>query len=224
MEQKLTETVKKESVPSKRAGGKVAKKKAEGERVAGELIATSPWACATGVVDAFGQFSGGNLDLAKLSDLITDDMVAIRGGDLSRLEQMLYGQALGLQAMFVNSARRASVETNLKLYQTHMGWAMKAQAQSRATLQALVELKQPRSAVFVKQQNVGAQQQIAGGDINNGSSSREENAGASNNLLEVQHGEWLDNGTTSTAGRIDPHLETLGKKPRPKIRQRQSAR
>lgn len=227
MESKLTALPEKpETMPAKRAAKLPAEKQKEMETVPGELVATSPWACAAGVVEAFGQFAGSDLDISRMGDAIIDGMKAIKAGDLSLIEQMLYGQALALQAVFTNSARKAKVETNLKLYQTHMGWALKAQAQSRATLQALVELKQPKSAVFVKQQNVGAQQQIVGGDIHNGESSRAEKPAASNklNALEYQHGEYLDTGKASAPSATHTHLATVGTVHRTKIRQRQSAR
>jgi hypothetical protein len=81
----------------------------------------------------------------------------------------------------------------LKHFETYLGLALKAQAQSRATITALGELKNPRHATFVKQANIahGPQQ------VNNGvmpsdvASSREKNQKTEQNkLLEDGDGKF----------------------------------
>ena len=39
-------------------------------------------------------------------------------------------------------------------FQTHFNFALKAQNQFRATLQALIQLKQPNQTAFIKQANI----------------------------------------------------------------------
>ena len=77
---------------------------------------------------------------------------------------MLFGQAMTLETIFTSLARRANSLEYLNHFQTYLGMALKAQAQCRATLEALAEIKNPRPVAFVKQANItnGPQQ------VNNG--------------------------------------------------------
>ena len=113
--------------------------------------------------------------------------------DLHRLESMLVSQATSLQSIFSDLARKAQAQTYLKHFETYLGLALKAQAQSRATITALGELKNPRHATFVKQANIahGPQQ------VNNGvmpsdvASLREKNQKTEQNkLLEDGDGKF----------------------------------
>ena len=89
----------------------------------------------------------------------------VQGGDMSDIEAMLVGQALTLQAMFTKYGGLINANTNnLKACQAVFNMAMKAQAQSRATVQALVELKYPKSVVITKQANISHGHQ----QVNNG--------------------------------------------------------
>jgi hypothetical protein len=95
-----------------------------------------------------------------------------------------------------------------------MMFALKAQAQCRATLEALAEIKNPRPVSFVKQANIsnGPQQ------VNNGTAAAGQGAIApagekevsQSKLLEAQHGNYLDAGAQGAAGRANPHLEAVG--------------
>ena len=105
----------------------------------------------------------------------------------------MVSQATSLQSIFTDLARKAQAQTYLKHFETYLGLALKAQAQSRATITALVELKNPRHATFVKQANIahGPQQ------VNNGvmpsdvSSSRGKNQKTEQNkLLEDVDGKF----------------------------------
>jgi len=75
--------------------------------------------------------------------------------------------------------------------------------QCRATLQALVQLKQPSNTTFVKQANIAQGHQ----QVNN---LAEKNITPQNELLKDSYAE-LDNGTTPTTKGIDTTLEALGK-------------
>ena len=144
---------------------------------------------------------------------------------------MLISQATALQTIFTSLARRASTQDRLPQYQTFLGLALKAQAQSRATISALVDLKYPRQAPFVKQANIahGPQQ------VNNGVAAvtypeqhvqARTHAGKSepeqNKLLEVNHGQpckRMDTRAAQTSERSYQALETVAtvnraKKPR----------
>jgi hypothetical protein len=136
---------------------------------------------------------GGDVDLEALVKGIIETTNQVNDDDLHRLESMLVSQATSLQSIFTDLARKAQAQTYLKHFETYLGLALKAQAQSRATITALGELKNPRHATFVKQANIahGPQQ------VNNGvmpsevSSSREKNQKTEQNkLLEEGDGKF----------------------------------
>lgn len=172
---------------------------------------------AASVIEAYqGNILGKDFDLAEMVDCLRETTKEVNGGDLTRLEAMLVSQATALQTMFTSLARRAANQQQLKQFETFMALALKAQAQSRATVSALVDLKYPRQATFVKQANIahGPQQ------VNNGAAKpfttstrapahAREKTSAQTELLEQQHGERMDTGKTGTAGGTDPHMETV---------------
>ena len=121
------------------------------------------------VIEAFdGNLLGKDTSLEGLIEALRDSMDRTKGGDLSTVEAMLVGQATALQTIFVSLARRAQVQQSQRNLEAFLGLALKAQAQSRATITALVDLKFPRQpATFVKQANIAAGNQ----QVNNGAAS-----------------------------------------------------
>jgi hypothetical protein len=127
--------------------------------------AVMPSVNAAIVVDAFQRnIMGEDLNFTALIDGLRASSDKVKAGDLSTLEAMLLGQATALQTIFTSLAKRAVNQEYQKHYESFLGLALKAQAQSRATISALVDLKYPRQATFVKQANIanGPQQ------VNNG--------------------------------------------------------
>ena len=107
------------------------------------------------VTDVYqGSVFGNNVDVNELMNNLQASMDKSNSGDLSELENMLIGQATALQAMFVNLARRAHAQQYQKNFEAFLGLAFKAQAQSRATIQAVVNLKFPKQSTFVNQANI----------------------------------------------------------------------
>jgi hypothetical protein len=95
------------------------------------------------------------ISMTNVQDAI--DLVAdtVKSGDLSDIEKMLVSQAIALQTMFTTLAAKAgstAVGANMAML-TNL--ALRAQAQGRATLDSLVNLKHPRTTVIAKQANVG---------------------------------------------------------------------
>ena len=159
----------------------------------------------------------GAADLGGLVKGLREQVKDVADGNMRPVESMLYGQAMALQTIFTNLSRRAAVNDGLKQFQVNLTLALKAQAQCRATLEALAEIKNPRSVAFVKQANIsGGPQQV-----NNGVSTKtapvragahphaEEISGQQNGLLEASHGIELDTRAQSTSGGADPHLEAV---------------
>ena len=172
---------------------------------------------AASVIEAYqGNLMGKEVDLGELVAGLSESCREVKGGDLSTMEAMLLSQATALQTMFASLARRAATQEHLRQYEAFMGLALKAQAQSRATITALVDLKFPRQATFVKQANIAhGPQQVNNGAAPAGSSSQaEKNKTEQNKLLELEHGQRggrLDTRAAQTAGRDDPAMEAVGK-------------
>ena len=118
-------------------------------------MATMPSLNAAVVIEAYqGNVVGKDIDMSELVSTLQDSFKASKDGDLGRLECMLIGQATALQTIFTSLARRATQQEHMKNYDTFLSLALKAQAQSRATIQAVVELKYPKQVAFVKQANI----------------------------------------------------------------------
>ena len=140
-----------------------------------------------------GNIGGIVVDINALVNGLADSCKAVNDGDLATMEAMLISQATALQTIFTSLARRAQTQKYQQNLEAFLGLALKAQAQSRATISALVDLKYPRQATFVKQANIahGPQQ------VNNGvmpsdvASSREKNQKTEQNkLLEDGDGKF----------------------------------
>ena len=127
-----------------------------------ELV-LSPTIQSAVAIEAWGKFAG-EIDLAELIKEQREQFKKMQAGDMQPVEAMLYGQAKTLETIFTSLARRATSQEYLKQFQAYLGMAMKAQAQCRATLEALAEIKNPRPVAFVKQANIsGGHQQVNNG-------------------------------------------------------------
>jgi hypothetical protein len=158
---------------------------------------------STAVIESFNVGLGDDFDFQSNMRVLGKTIREIQSGDLSKIEEMYISQAVALEAMFASLARRAKVQDKLLQYDTHMRLALKAQNQSRATLQALVQLKQPSNTQFIKQANIAQGHQ----QVNN---LAEKNITPQNKLFKDGY-EELDTGTTPTTTGIDTALEALDK-------------
>jgi hypothetical protein len=157
----------------------------------------------------------GDLDLMGLVGELSDQAKAANEGNLKRAEGMLMVQAHTLDAIFNNLAQRAINAEYMDNLDRYLRLALKAQSQCRATLETLAAVKNPAPVAFVRQANIanGPQQ------VNNGVAANASRAGISENqpnkVLEHQHGERLDFGTTGATGSTDSPMETVGAVNRP---------
>jgi hypothetical protein len=158
---------------------------------------------STGVKESFDIGLGENFNFQSTMQVLEKTIAQIQSGDLSKIEEMYISQAVALEVIFTSLARRAKAQEKLLQYETHMRFALKAQNQCRATLQALVQLKQPSNTTFVKQANIAQGHQ----QVNN---LAEKNITPQNELLKGSYAE-LDTGTTTTPKGIDTTLEALDK-------------
>ena len=171
------------------------------EAIAEKLL--QPSSLSASVIDAFkGNVQADGIDFPLALQILEQEVEKLKSGDLTKVEEMLLSQAVALEMMFASMARRAKSQERLAQYETHMRFALKAQNQSRATLQALVQLKQPSQTTFVKQANIAQGHQ----QVNN---LTEKNLNQQNELLKDGY-EQLDAGTASTPAGADTALEALG--------------
>jgi len=164
-------------------------------------------------MELWGKYAG-EVDLAELVAGLQTKAESIQDGNMKPVEAMLYGQAMALQTIFTNLARRSAMNAGEYMDATdkYMRLALKAQAQCRATLETLSVVKNPMP--YIKQANIanGPQQ------VNNGKSTQYAQAHTSagnsqtlqNKLLEHQHGDTLEFGAQGAAGRANPHMATVG--------------
>ena len=168
-----------------------------------------------------------DLSLMDMTRELREQGEGVNRGDFAVSEQMLNGQAVALNAMFGELARRAALNMgeHLSAAETYLRLALKAQAQCRATIETLAAMKNP-PVVFARQANIsnGPQQVNNGGERANPNSTpapaqyAHRGAHTANQsieqteLLEASDGERLDAGAQGTASGANPHLapvETL---------------
>ena len=129
-----------------------------------------------------------------LSELITElhtKTESVHSGNMKSVESMLYGQAMTLQTIFTNLARRSAMNAGeyIDAADKYMRLALKAQSQCRATLETLAEMKNPMP--YIKQANIAnGPQQVNNGTTPDNRAIRAhahagENASLQNELLEA---------------------------------------
>ena len=157
-----------------------------------------------------------DVSLLNILNGLKQQIADVQAGDMTSIEAMLVAQANSLQTMFVSLGRKAVNSSMLPQYTAFMNLALKAQSQSRATIQALVELKFPKQSTFVKQANIAnGHQQINNGRASNETSTRapahaRESTNQPNELLEVNNGsKTLDGRATQTTIPKDKAMATL---------------
>ena len=85
-------------------------------------------------------------DMSHYADDIADRSKAIDGGDLAFASRLLTAQAMTLDGIFAETARRMALNMgeHMGAMEVYARIALKAQANSRATIEALAKMHQPR--------------------------------------------------------------------------------
>ena len=184
------------------------------DAVARSAIQSENNAAATAEIMAGRLFGQENVDVPGCASAIAAIATQVVAGNLETLEQMRAAHAVTHTLLFQDQARRALAAKHDKARELELKLALKAQAQCRATVEALAEIKNPAPKVFARQANIahGPQQ------VNNHAPARGKKSGRqSNELLETQNeqSEWLDAGAAGEAGRTDPAMAAVGKIHRP---------
>jgi len=160
------------------------------------------------VTAAFNMQSWNDIHtIPGLRAALVEQINEVHNGSMKRPEAILLSQAHTLDALFNNLAGRAQGQEYIKNQDSYLRLAFKAQAQCRATLEALAAIKNP-PVIFAKQANISNGHQ----QINNGVPvpRTEENKNQHNELLEHTHGERLDSRTKGETISIDTELEAVG--------------
>lgn len=142
------------------------------------------------------------LDISTIASEMSDSFSKVKKGNLVEVEAMLLSQAQTLNIFFHQCLSRVADTKFLNQIQVMSDLALRAQNNCRKTLATLAEMKSPKRATFIKQQNnaIGNQQ------INNSENLKNP---ANEVLCEVQHAK-LDDRSTEAAITINPSLETVG--------------
>jgi hypothetical protein len=127
----------------------------------------------------------------------------IQAGNLNCVEEMLMNQASLLQIMANKFAVLAMEECPLARRVEYSRLSMKAMSLLQATLNRIIQMKQPSTTTFVKQANIANGHQQVNNLENNSQIPQ-------NKLLETQNGKWLDSGKKRQDALADTALEALG--------------
>jgi hypothetical protein len=152
--------------------------------------------------------AAGPLDVNEYRKQIGAQAELVKSGDLSRPEEILSAQVGTLDMLFnilADKALRNITGGYREAGDAYLRMAMKAQAQCRTAIEAIGELKYPKSPTFIRQQNIAAQQQV-----NNYPAGEKIVEKEANELMEMTNGERMDGGAAGKAIGHDPQLAAMG--------------
>ena len=121
------------------------------ERIQAGRNATDPAYAAVSVICSTKRDSLDSIEIAEIVTQLKAQSAAIQAGDLSLFDAMLVNQAVALQSLFADFAAKATAGTKSpENRDLQFKLALRAQNQSRATIQTLLESRNPR--VFINHQ------------------------------------------------------------------------
>jgi hypothetical protein len=152
--------------------------------------------------------SAPDFGVGGLVEELADQCAEVSNGNLQRPEALLMAQSATLDAIFQDLTQQAYKNiTQIDVFERLLRLALRAQSQSRATVETLGNMKNP-PMVFARQANLttGAQQ------VNNGVAlPPAKEPIRRNELLEQAHGKRLDILTSSGSSRSHSTLAALAK-------------
>jgi hypothetical protein len=201
-------------VPDSKETPKVSERNGKTQRRIQTELSLSPIAGSAAVAGAFAIPDFGAIGLNAARDVLREAADKVKAGDLSDMESLLVAQTIALNAVFSDMAWRAAENIgNLLATETYLRLAFKAQAQCRATIEALAEIKSPRPVAFVKQANIAQGPQQVNNRIESGADPRAHagiSENRSNKLMGVSDGERLESRAARAASGAHPELEAVG--------------
>jgi len=142
-----------------------------------------------------------DLDLQSTMTCLEKQVEQVTDGNIDSIEQMLLLQACTTNVIANNLFRKAHYADVLVKFDSYMKYGLRAQSQSRATLETLANIKNPKA--YLTQTNIAHNQQV-----NNEFLAKNRNR--PNEVLERTDGDRLDGGTSQEAVRADSDLEAVG--------------
>lgn len=157
-----------------------------------------------------------DLDLKEMVLALNDQVKQVQKGDLKNAESLLVSQALTLNAIFAEMARRAALNMgqHLDATEAYLRLALKAQNQSRATLETLSTINPP-PLFIAKQANITTGQQQVNNVIQVEVRSGDEIEKAPNQLSGSTHELRKNARAPSLEIGLDQTVEAMGKINRP---------
>ncbi len=173
----------------------------------------SPYLRNANTSEYFSTAVGGKdqQDLDSTISEVVRRVTKVKDGDMTDIEATLVSQSISLDAIFNDMAYRAALNMgkHLPATETYMRMALKAQSQCRTTIEALNEMKNPRSITITKQANISDQQVVNNGTMNTGTHAGK-NKNSPNELLEKIEHERLDTGKKGETIKANQDMETVG--------------
>jgi len=187
---------------------KLKPKKEDASNDAMAKLATNPAMNSAFVLQRYTPVPG-ETDLIDLYASLHDSMQNINKNDTHTFEAMLTGQAHALESIFTKLTCLAIEQTQLRHLESYLRLALKAQSQSRATIEALLNIRNPK-VIYANQANIAQGNQ----QINNNytTTKPEKIKPAENELLdpmEATHEKRLDRGAQEAPIRINTTVATM---------------
>ena len=174
----------------------------EGEdmQAAATRMLLGPLASARLAVQLAEKQSGQSLHLAPFAAALVQAAKLVNSGNMDDVEATLVNQATALNVMFgeLGSVAISNMDTNPETADRYFRMAMKAQNQSRMTLETLSNIKNP-AVIYARQAKIANGPQL----VNNGSQPRthaEENQSQPIELLERGNEQRMDTPAKSQTG------------------------
>ena len=178
-------------------------------------LATAGGLANVGVIATYqsGLFNADDLDILECRHEVVKRIGQVHDGNTMHVVGLLMAQALALNSIFTKLAlKAASVDEpdGSRQMETYMRLSLKAQSQSRATLEAVLAAGNP-PVLFAQQANVAfGPQQVNIGAIPSPRCAHGSNPNSERNeLMEAGDGAWVEPGTTGQAGRSDSTVVPL---------------
>lgn len=170
-------------------------------------IITSPEVATYRVIQACeSQALIDKIDVPSLIEVLRNQSMAANNNDLTQVEGMLTNQAVSLQGLFVRMTEKAFQQNQPPHFEVLMKLALKAQSQSRATIETLSAIKNPPT-VFAQQANIAHGYQQVNNDSLLASRARE-NPKQQNELLKDTN-ETVDSRRATTTIATNQELATV---------------
>ena len=154
-------------------------------------------------------YGGGKLSLMGSVKALQDAADRVNKNDMTEVEARLSSQATALDTLFCELSRRAAANITEypEAFERYMKLALKAQNQSRMTLETLANVKNP-PIVYTKQANFANGPQQVNNGIDPAPAMKTETPPSKK--LEVSHETSMDTGTTRNAIGKNTEMEAVG--------------